>query len=217
MHHYFHHRCPVEVREHRKFFNQEQRGFGEDALHAMWWLLLRQFKPKRCLEIGVYRGQIISLWSLIARMLNYPCHVHGVSPFSAAGDDVSVYRRDLNYLEDTLGFFQLFDLQVPTLVCSLSTDPPAVAHISGSRWDLIYIDGSHDYEVVFADYCLSRDNLNAGGLLVLDDASIGSAFRPPAFSFAGHPGPSRVCHEIARRELLFLGAVGHNNVFLKPT
>jgi hypothetical protein len=51
---------------------------------------------------------------------------------------------------------------------------------------------------------------------VLDDASLNTTFVPPSFSFAGHPGPSRVAQEFAHRELKFLGAVGHNNLFQLP-
>ena len=54
------------------------------------------------------------------------------------------------------------------------------------------------------------------GLLVLDDASLNTTFVPSSFGFAGHPGPSRVAQELAHRELKFLGAVGHNNVFQLP-
>ena len=59
-----------EVKAHRSYFSKESRGFGEDALHAMWWLLFKEFNPKSCLEIGVYRGQVISLWALLAK-INY--------------------------------------------------------------------------------------------------------------------------------------------------
>src|ERR1700683_3389694 len=31
MHHYLHHLAPPELREHRAYFQQEMRGFGEDA------------------------------------------------------------------------------------------------------------------------------------------------------------------------------------------
>jgi hypothetical protein len=46
----------VALREPRHYFNQCRRGFGEDAFHAMWFLLFRQFRPVSFLEIGVYRG-----------------------------------------------------------------------------------------------------------------------------------------------------------------
>jgi len=182
----------------------------------MWFILLREFQPKRCLEIGIYRGQVISLWALIAAKLGYKPDIHGISPFAPVGDSVSRYLTNVDYRADTLEAFTNFDLAGPTLVQALSTDPAAVSHIRDRAWDLIYIDGNHDYEVVAADYRVCVEKLKPGGLLVMDDASRGTEFRPPPFTFAGHPGPSRVAAEYAMRELTFLGAVGHNNVFLKP-
>src|SRR5437588_660872 len=73
MHHYFWHRAPAFVREHRSYFKADQRGFGEDAFHSMWWLLFLQEKPARMLEIGIYRGQTVSLWALIAKVLGVEC------------------------------------------------------------------------------------------------------------------------------------------------
>ena len=216
MHHYFIHLASNSVKNHRIFFKQNLRGFGEDAFHTMWWLLLREFRPQLCLEIGVYRGQIISLWALISQILHYPSEVHGISPFTPMGDSVSTYCVDVDYFTDTLNAFKHFNLPAPTLVKALSTDSEAINHIMRHSWNLIYIDGSHDFEIALADYCLCRDHLAPGGLLVLDDASLGTSFRPPSFSFAGHPGPSRVAAEFAMQEMKFLGAVGHNNVFQKP-
>jgi hypothetical protein len=213
--HYYAHLLPQPLRDHRVYFKRSQRGFGEDTFHTMWWLLLREYQPRLCLEIGVYRGQVISLWALIAQMLNFPCEIHGISPFSPLGDAVSAYRQDVDYLTDTLESFAYLKLPAPTLVRALSTDPLAIEHVKSHRWDLIYIDGSHDYEVALADYHLCRDHLAPGGLLVMDDSSLGTSYCPPLFSFAGYPGPSRVAAELAMRELKFLGAVGHNNVFQK--
>jgi predicted O-methyltransferase YrrM len=82
-----------------------------------------------------------------------------------------------------------------------------------NSFDCIYIDGSHDYEVVLADYRNSVASLKPGGILVMDDSSLGTDFSPPKFSFAGHPGPSRVAREFADRELVFLAGVGHQNVY----
>lgn len=213
MHHYLHHLAPTEVRAHRQYFSQEQRGFGEDALHAMWYTLLREFRPAQCLEIGVYRGQVVTLWGLIAKLQGFHCEVHGISPFSPAGDQVSSYLAELDYFQDTLNSNRYFGLPDPFFLRAFSTDPSAVDFIRSRRWDLIYIDGNHDYEVALADYRLCRDALNNGGLLVMDDSSLLTDFRPPLFSFAGHPGPSRVVQELAMHELRFLGGVGHNNVF----
>src|SRR5437879_452067 len=40
---YFHFRLPEPVREHRRYFEMERRGFGEPAFHVMWFLLCREF------------------------------------------------------------------------------------------------------------------------------------------------------------------------------
>jgi len=215
MHHYFHHLGPAGLRDHRRYFSYGQRGFGEDAFHAMWWVLLREFKPRMCLEIGVYRGQVISLWATVGALLKIPIDVHGISPFQSVGDAVSRYRHDIDYLADTLASFRHLGLPAPTLVHALSTDATATEHIDQRLWDLVYVDGNHDYEVAVADYRRCRDHLRVGGLLVLDDASLNTDFSAPLFSFKGHPGPSRVAKESAMTEMKFLGAVGHNNIFAK--
>ena len=213
MHHYFYNLCPLDIRGHRKYYKMEGRGFGEDAFHAMWLTLLREFRPAQCLEIGVYRGQVVSLWALIARDLGFSCDVHGISPFTPAGDEVSEYIRNIDYLEDVLSHHRHFGLREPTLVRAFSTDPVALAHIQSQKWNLIYIDGNHDYEVALADYEICKSNLAVGGLLVMDDSSLYTDYKPLRFSFAGHPGPSRVVQERAMKDLHFVGGVGHNNVF----
>jgi hypothetical protein len=182
----------------------------------MWWLLFREFKPRYCLEIGVYRGQMISLWTQLSRLLELDCEVYGISPFSSLGDNVSTYRGDIDYYADTISSFESLGLPLPRLTVARSADEDAVKLMESRRWDLIFVDGSHDYEVVLADCLASSRNLAVGGLLVMDDASLGTSFRPPVFSFAGHPGPSRVAAEFAMKNLTFVGAVGHANVFRRP-
>lgn len=216
-HHYFHNRIDSRLRNHRKYFRSNGRGYGEDAFHAMWFLLLKEFRPENCLEIGVFRGQTISLFSLIASILGYECNVFGLSPFSSSGDAVSTYGSELNYLEDVKFNCAKFNTKMPNLVKGLSTDPHAISFIKSRLWDLIYIDGNHDYEVALSDYLICKDNLKLGGILVLDDSSLYTDFSPPIFSFAGHPGPSRIVSELASHELEFVGAVGHNNIFRKFT
>jgi len=50
----------------------------------MWYLLLKDLKQTRqkakLLEIGVYKGQVISLWSLIAKHLELTNEVVAISP-----------------------------------------------------------------------------------------------------------------------------------------
>jgi len=215
MHHYFSQISPQAVQEHRNYFKLENRGFGEDAFHAMWYLLLREFRPANCLEIGIYRGQVVSLWRLLADLIDFPCCVNGISPFTSAGDHVSTYLNDIDYKADTIKNHEVFGLTPPNLLNAFSTDDEALALIQSRAWNLIYIDGNHDYEVAMADYEVCKNNLAEGGLLVMDDSSLYTDYKPPMFSFAGHLGPSRVVLERAMQELRFLGAVGHNNIFCK--
>lgn len=212
-HHTFHHSVPASLRAHRCYFKAERRGFGEDAFHAMWWQLWRQYRPKQCLEIGVYRGQIISLWSLIAHELQIRTTVSAISPFTKAGDSVSRYLDNLDYESDVRASFRYFHLPQPHLIKDFSTDPKALDFIRSRKWDLIYIDGSHDFADVLADYKNCKKQLTKDGILVFDDAGLNTEYRPLLFSFAGHPGPSRVVNEYVSQDMSQVVQVGHNRVF----
>jgi predicted O-methyltransferase YrrM len=209
----FHRTVPAELRAHRDYYRIDRRGFGEDAFHTMWWRLVREFKPQSFLEIGVYRGQVVSLIALLSKLEGNPCEITGISPFSSSGDSVSKYRSDLNYLEDTLAHFKHFGLPEPALVNAFSTDPEALEVIASRPWDMIYIDGNHDYDVVVKDWNACSNAIRPGGIIILDDSGLTTAYRPPAFSTAGHPDPSRLASEIDPKRFKEILQVGHNRVF----
>jgi len=212
---YFHQQLPQDLAEHRLYFSRKKRGFGEDAFHTMWFLLFREFKPRSFLEIGVYRGQTLSLAALLAQREQRSCHICGISPFASVGDSVSKYIEITDYREDTLRNFEAFKLPPPELVTSYSTDPKAGDVIRSRQWDIAYIDGNHDYDVARADWETCSNCVGPGGLIVLDDSGIGSAYRPPIFATMGHPGPSRVAAEVPRNAFREILQVGHNRVFQK--
>jgi len=214
---YFDRNLPAALREHRRYFAQNRRGFGEDAFHTMWFLLFREFRPASFLEIGVYRGQTLSLAALLAREFKLNCFVQGVSPFSPAGDAVTTYRAGLDYLADTLHHFTHFGLPPPALLKAYSTDEAAAVLIGSRLWEVIYIDGNHDYEIAKQDWNLCAARLSPGGLMVLDDSALATKFRPPAFATAGHPGPSQLAGEINRPPFTEILQVGHNRVFQKSS
>jgi len=213
----FHREIPLAVREHRNYFIAERRGFGEDAFHTMWWHLITRFRPASFLEIGVYRGQTLSLVSLLAKIEGFETVVTGISPFSSAGDSVSNYDRNLDYQADTLANFAYFELPPPELVKAYSTDAQAVELIRGRIWDIIYIDGNHDYEIVKADWAICCEVTAVGGLIVLDDSGLSTSYQPPAFATGGHPGPSKLASEINDSRYEEILQVGHNRVFRRLT
>ena len=210
---YFHRRLPAPLQEHRRYFSTGGRGFGEDAFHTMWFLLRREFSWQTFLEIGVFRGQTLSLCTLLSKLNHQPCEAYGISPFSSVGDSVTQYKRYVDYQEDTLANFDHFGLPHPHLLKAYSTDAVALERIASQTWNGIYIDGNHDYEVAKADWSACSAAVAKGGLIVLDDAGLGTAYRPPAFAFGGHPGPSRLATEIDRTAFREILQVGHNRVF----
>lgn len=214
-HHYFWNLSPDWLKEHRDYFSKEMRGFGEDAFHSMWYLLLKEFKPKNILEIGVYRGQTLSLFSLLSEKFSFKTEIHGISPFTSAGDDVSDYLEGLNYYNDVISNFTIFGLQSPILHRGFSTDKEMIKVIQTKQWDLIYIDGNHDYEVVKHDFDICSKQLKEGGLIVLDDASLYTNYKTQINSTAGHPGPSKLASEIDLNLFEEILSVGHNRVFKK--
>jgi hypothetical protein len=214
-HHYFWNMAPDWIRTHREYFKKESRGFGEDAFHAMWYNIFKEFKPKRALEIGIYRGQVISLWGLLSEKLDVGTDISGISPFSPAGDDVSVYLRNIDYYEDVKKNCSVFNKRLPSLARGFSTDKEMIDIIRSQSWDLIYIDGNHDYEVVRQDFEVCSQSLNKNGLLVLDDSALYTDYTPLPYSTAGHPGPSAVAKEIDKNKFVELISVGHNRVFQK--
>jgi|SRR5689334_10340133 len=213
---YFYQELPSEIRAHRAYFCENERGFGENPFHVMWWLLFREFKPANFLEIGVFRGQTISLAALCARLLTSRCEIYGISPFSAAGDSVSDYRKDVDYLADTIANFDQFSLPHPHLLRAYSTERVAADLVSSKEWEVIYIDGNHDYEVASKDWELCSSHAKRDGIIVLDDSALATRFHPPAYAATrGHVGPSRLAQEIDGSRFKEILQVGHNRVFQK--
>jgi hypothetical protein len=206
---------PGSLKDHRRYFLADHRGFGEDAFHVMWWMLFRELRPARFLEIGVYRGQTLSLACLLQRELGIAGSVTGISPFSPSGDSVSRYRNEVDYLTDTKANFACFDLPEPELVRAFSTEKGATDRVASQPWDAIYIDGNHDYEIARADWDLCAAHVTTGGIIVLDDSAMDTDYHPPAFATVGHPGPSQVAREVDRIEFREILRVGHNRVFQK--
>lgn len=213
---YFNLNLPDDLKNHREYFRQGGRGYGENAFHSMWYLLFGEFKPIKCLEIGVYRGQVLTLWAMLGRHFGYRPLVSALSPFSSLGDSVSTYDKDLDYLKDTLENHDFFSLPRPEKICvDISTSENAKEFIAKDIWDLILIDGGHDYDTVLSDFEISYSSLAPGGFIVFDDSSLYFDYAGGIGKFRGHPGPSLVARNIAINKMKLLAGVGHNNIFQK--
>lgn len=201
---------PSKFIKHREYFSQG-RGFGEDAFHAMWYYLFEQFRPMNVLEIGVFRGQTISLFQMLVKHFNYDADIWGLAPLAAVNDSVSQFPTDVDYEKDIESNYAYFDLGVPKLFKASSIEKKARQFIKSRKWDLIYIDGNHDMPYVLSDYMNCADALTKDGILVIDDSSLNRDFNRKG-SFKGHVAPSEVLDKIAVHEFDLILSVGHNNV-----
>ena len=85
---YFYFHSKSFVRKHRNYFKTNKRGFGEDAFHGMWDFLFLNYKPKLILEIGIYRGQTLSLFNYLSDYYQLESEVWGVAPLTSAGQSL---------------------------------------------------------------------------------------------------------------------------------
>lgn len=204
-------KLPQEFIKHREYFSEQGRGFGEDAFHAMWYYIFEQYKPVNVLEIGVFRGQTISLFKMLSNHFNYDANIWGLSPLAAVNDSVSIFPTDVDYEKDIQQNFSFFNLGNPNLFKGSSIEKNSRRFIKNRKWDLIYIDGNHDLPYVLSDYMNCADALTNNGILVIDDSSLNRNFERIG-SFKGHVAPSAVLDQIAVNEFELILSVGHNNV-----
>jgi hypothetical protein len=80
---------------HRRHIEENHLGFGDRAFHWLWKLIVDVMPSHfRFLEIGVYKGQVISLVSMLAMHEGKTSDTIGVTPLGAFGDRFSNYPDD---------------------------------------------------------------------------------------------------------------------------
>lgn len=228
--------------EHRLYIESEKLGFGDRAFHYLWYLLIQEIsrssRPVRCLEIGVFKGQVVSLWALIAKSGGFPLEVTGISllegnaPASPLGRAMNWLRRRFDPAYDGKwrslaaegNIFPHGDLQpfveslwrryqLPReglrLVRGNSHDAKVRLGVQG-EYDLVYVDGDHSYEGALQDIREYGALVRTGGYLVIDDAG---SFLPGEGYFKGIESVSRACEAVGPMGYENVLNVGHNRVF----
>jgi SAM-dependent methyltransferase len=226
------------LEEHRDWVEANAWGFGDRAFHFLWYKLLaedvfRRVSSPSLLEIGVYKGQVISLWALIAKHAEKPVRISGISPFRGDPAGGGLLRRawrrvsprhrenarvgnltpDLDYEKCVEKILERFELARDRfkLIRGLSQDPDIQGNLVGTHFDVVYIDGDHRYEAAAADIEFYSRLVAPGGHLVVDDAA---ALLPGTAFFKGYESVSRAAADrIDLTRFRNVLNVGHNRVF----
>lgn len=229
------------LKAHRDYVEEKQAGFGDRSFHYMWYLLLKDLREKKeeisCLEIGIFKGQVISLWALVSKNIGLKNKITGVSPLEGNYPNnrffrnyyirkllsyvIPSIRRDfadgnIHIQEDFLDHIQKMfdnakvDLNEVNLIKGYSNDESIVAKIKDQKFDIVYIDGDHSYKVCKEDLDNYAKLVNVGGYLVMDDAA---NFNPGTKFFKGILEVSKACEEIDPTVFKNILNVGHNRVY----
>lgn len=223
---------------HRRHVEDGKLGFGDPAFHAMWARLLdaatQKFGEVRALEIGVFKGQVISLWSLLARERNLRVQVSAVSPL--VGQPMPShgrlvrwlrYRLDRKFRErmDNGDFYATEDYEQIIRThfahygldsaqvrfhCGYSTDPVLLAGLRDETYHVVYVDGDHTLAGARHDFATFGPKVVPGGWLVADDA--GSDL-PGSTFWKGHRAVSDAVQDLPTLGFTNVLNVGHNRIY----
>lgn len=193
-----------KLKAYRDWIEGKIFGFGERSFLWMWKLLVDEIPEPNFLEIGVFRGQIIGL----IRMLSPGARVTGITPLTSAGGHwESDYAADIKLLHDT------FSLEHPAIIKGMSTDDDAYSQAeAGGPYDILYIDGGHDYHTARHDVYKYSSLVKVGGYLVVDDCA--HRYKLPDGYFRGIESVSRAVDELLPNDYYTeLFNVVHNRIF----
>lgn len=200
-----------ELKELRDWVEANVWGFGERSFYWMWKLLVDEMPEYfNFMEIGVFRGQILTLIGLLAK--NKKHNRVAISPF----DSTDGYWES-DYYADVMTLEQKFNPGGRPLIIfkGLSSDPNILKDLKDNKVNLLYIDGGHSEEVVKLDLENYTPLLIKGGYLVIDDSAVN--LNLPNGYFRGHESVTKAVEEFMKdnKDFTHLFNVVHNRVWKK--
>lgn len=207
--------------KHRIHIEKNNLGYGERPFHTMWRELVKlQPKEFKFLEIGVYKGQVLSLIKLLSDNYDKKVEFYGAAPFDSSGDKFSTYQKTNyeNIIKDLFNHFNLsFNSNINLIKGDSTKTEIKTRLINMKSFDIVYIDGCHDYNCVISDIELTKQIVKVNGFVVLDDSSCFKSLSNEPGRFKGHID---VCNAVKEKleldtDFVELICVGHNRVFKK--
>lgn len=209
-----------ELLFHRLYIENNGYGMGERCFHWLWRLIVDTMPTFfRFLEVGVYKGQVLSLVKLLAaNRVGKFADVTGVTLLSGFAGDTGEFPKfeDVDYRERIEDLHDRYDLFHPRLIVGDSTTQKIQAEVRKyGPFDVVYIDGCHEYNYVMKDLLAYPSMVRPGGLLVVDDCS--NNLKMPKGFFKGIEPVSRAVRTVIETDPQWehLLAVVHNRVWRK--
>lgn len=149
-----------------------------DAVKGVWRELLAQLAPSRVLEIGSFEGA--SACFLIQQIADErPLELHCIDtwqggrehqPGSPAAVDMKLVESRFQSNVNTAVRSSRFPVRVEVhRARSVEALPKLLCDQGAGRFDMVYVDGSHQAADVLWDAVLSFKLLRVGGVIVFDD------------------------------------------------
>lgn len=202
---------------HRSFVEKHVYGFGERAFHWLWKLIVDTMPTTfSFLEIGVYKGQVLSLIRLLADRTDRSALIIGVTLLSKFAGVTGQFldHPDEDYGAHIATLHDHFALEHPLLIVGDSTCPDIKQRAAANGpYDIVYVDGCHEYEYVKEDLLHYPTLVRPGGYLVVDDASC--YLKQPFGFFQGIEPVCRAVRAVIEPDPNWehLLAIVHNRVF----
>lgn len=184
---------------HRDFVEKNAFGFGERSFQWLWNILVQEMPSDfSFLEVGVFRFQIVSLVRLLADRQGKSVQRYCVTPLSSIGIGwESDYAADGERIHDEFGLEKDY-----VIYKGLSNDRGVVMLSNEtSPYDMVYIDGAHDFETCLFDLLTYSILVKTGGYLIIDDCNCDMNFPATGF-FTG-------IDTVTSAKLKWLDAEGH--------
>lgn len=158
-----------KLKEHRDFVENHVYGFGERSFQWLHKLIVDKMpKEFSFIEVGVFKGQILSLYGILAERTERKCVRYGVTPLNTAGGVwESDYAKDIEFIHDKFNISKDY-----TILKGYSSDEKIVKQAkTNAPYDVVYIDGSHTYEDALFDLSTYGEMIKEGGFLIIDDCN----------------------------------------------
>ena len=203
--------------DHREWVVKNFWGMGDTCHWWMWKLMIDQLAGGfKILEVGVYRGSILSLIPWIALHPYKEGYTYGVTPLKPTTDDYETYAESPNGYQADIAYAcrHWGNNAQPQLMTGMSYDPSIVADARMyGPFDIVYIDGGHTYECVAMDIFNYVPLVKKGGFLVMDDASWYLNFEPQIWR--GYESVGMAIQDYLEKiyHPRHLFAIGHNRIW----